>query len=58
MNTWILWTLGVMLATNLARFGLLVTRDYPREISKGADAMDFLTSTAWLIWGVIVLINK
>jgi len=52
MQTWAIWTFGLMAVSAVLRALLIGLADYPRTVGRGTDVLDLMAAVAWLMWGV------
>ena len=56
MNTWAMWTLGILALTTVVRLlHIGFSDDYPREVTRQEETISVLLRLVWIIWGVCAI---
>ena len=55
MQTWAMWTFGLLAFSAVARVMVIGFWDYPRIHERGTDAISLLIAVAWLVWGACAI---
>jgi len=55
METWALWTFGMLAFSSLVKILAIGLLEYPREQNRITDVGDLIVAVVWLLWGAHVL---
>ena len=55
MQTWAMWTFGLIAFSAVTKALVIGFADYPRTHGRGTDAIDLVIAFAWLVWGACAI---